>query len=100
MRDRTVKTSRGFAYVSFYQLKDAESARLQANHEKILKQELRVTWKKNLKEVNREANVIVKNLDESVTGQTLDQEFSQFGSIFSSIVCYDTNGNSRGYGYV
>jgi len=68
MRDRTMKTSRGFAYISFYQLKDAENARVQANHEKILKQELRVTWKKFLKEVNKEANIIVKNLDESVTG--------------------------------
>ncbi len=67
MRDKVSKNSRGFAYVSFYKVKDAENAKTQANHHKLLKQEIRVTWKKDLKSMDKEAAITVRDLDESVT---------------------------------
>jgi len=76
MRDYTLKKSRGFAFVSYYNLKDAENAKNLSNHDKILNNPMRVTWKKNVREMNPEANVFVKNLDESVTVKDLDSLFS------------------------
>jgi len=67
MRDSHLKTSRGFAFVSFYSPKDADNARINANHEKILQNPMRVTWKKNIRDMNPEANVFIKNLDNSIT---------------------------------
>jgi len=36
MRDLHNKKSRGFAFVSFYNIKEAENARICSNHDKIL----------------------------------------------------------------
>ena len=100
MRDKYNKRSRGFAFVTFYQPRDAENARLNTNHEKILKNPIRVCWKKSLKDMVSDANVYIKNLEPSVNIKEIDSLFSQYGHILSSKISMDDNGVSLGYGYV
>lgn len=76
MRDKYNKKSRGFAFVQFWQPKEAETAIKLANHEKILKREIRVCWKKNIRDFSTEANVYIKNVDKNVTIKELDSLFS------------------------
>lgn len=64
-RDHT-KKSRGFAFVTFYQKTDAEKARNETNHQVILQNRIRVTFKKNIKDLNPEANIFVKNVPSNV----------------------------------
>jgi len=86
--------------LSFYNFRDAENAKNNSNHQHILSNPIRVTWKKNTKELSAESNIFVKNLDENVTVADLDSAFSQYGAIFSSKIAYDESGKSRRYGYV
>lgn len=60
LRDFRNKKSRGFAFVTFYVLREADNARINANHDQILSNPIRVTWKKNLRDMDPEANVFVK----------------------------------------
>jgi len=86
--------------LSYYNLRDAETAKNNSNHEYILSNPIRVTWKKNLKELNALSNIFIKNIDSSVTVADIDAAFASYGTIFSSKVAVDEAGNSRGYGYV
>jgi polyadenylate-binding protein len=46
------------------------------------------------------ANVYVKNLDDNVDDEKLQQEFGRFGPIVSAKVMSDERGNSKGFGFV
>jgi len=46
------------------------------------------------------ANVYVKNLDDNVDDEKLQQEFARFGPIISAKVMTDEKGNSKGFGFV
>jgi RNA recognition motif-containing protein len=59
-----------------------------------------VSWKKDMRETNPDANVFVKELDETVDIKTLDSVFCQFGAIFSSKIPEGDDGKPLGYGYV
>lgn len=86
--------------MSFYSLKDAETAKNNSNHEYVLSNPIRVTWKKNIKELNALSNVFIKDFDISITLADIDSAFSEYGTIFSSKIALDEYGKSRGYGYV
>lgn len=75
--------------MSYYNLRDAETAKNNSNHEYILSNPIRVTWKKNLKELNALSNIFIKSLDESVTVADIDSVFSVYGTIFSSKIATD-----------
>lgn len=45
-------------------------------------------------------NLFVKNLDESVTSEALEEEFKPFGAITSAKVMVDETGKSKGFGFV
>ncbi|XVE79366.1 hypothetical protein DITRI_Ditri14bG0052500 [Diplodiscus trichospermus] len=53
----------------------------------------------NLKNVGY-TNLYIKNLEQSVTEDTLWEMFSPFGNITSLVVLRDFNGNSKGFGFV
>jgi polyadenylate-binding protein len=59
-----------------------------------------VTFQKNLKELDRSANIYVKNLHSEVTGKDLEEAFSKYGEVFSTKVAQDDQQNSLMYGYV
>ena len=45
-------------------------------------------------------NLYIKNLDESVTEQTLQQIFGEIGTLSSAVVMKDDDGKSKGFGFV
>lgn len=45
-------------------------------------------------------NIYIKNLDGTVTDETLAKEFSNFGKVISAKVMTHENGQSRGFGFV
>lgn len=95
------KKSRGFAFVTYYQKADAEKARTATNHEIILQNRIRVTFKKNIKELASEANIFVKNVPNSVEAPEFETFFRQFGDVFSTkLNQFDKSEGGTGYGYV
>ncbi|KAF8403181.1 hypothetical protein HHK36_011278 [Tetracentron sinense] len=45
-------------------------------------------------------NLYVKNLDHDVTEELLKERFSEFGKITNLVISKESNGNSRGFGFV
>ncbi|KAJ9443004.1 Polyadenylate-binding protein [Diplonema papillatum] len=57
--------------------------------------------KERAQQYQKYANLYVKNLDDSVTSQTLREVFSEFGEIVSTKVMYDMAAHvSKGFGFV
>jgi RNA recognition motif-containing protein len=55
----------------------------------IILKPIRVTFQKNLKELDRSANIYVKNLHSEVTGKDLEEAFSKYGEVFSTKVAQE-----------
>jgi len=79
MKDFHTKKSRGFGFVSYYNVVDAKNAKLQTNHSIILSKPIRITWKKHLKEMSAENNIFIKNVHKDVTEKEFEELFVQFG---------------------
>lgn len=45
-------------------------------------------------------NLYMKNFDSDVTEELLTEKFSQFGKIANLVISKDSNGISRGFGFV
>lgn len=99
VKDRNSGKSRGFGYVNFFNIKDAENARMLSQYEKIGKKPIRILHKGDPRQ-KPEANLFVKNVDTSVTFKELHNYFSKCGPVISVKIAYDKTGNSLGYGYV
>jgi RNA recognition motif-containing protein len=100
MRDPATGKSRGFGFVNFIYPRDAESARQYAQYEKLGRKNIRIMFKRNIRDLVPEANVFVKNLDPNVTVKDLEHHFSQVGPIICAKVSTNSEGVSLGYGYV
>jgi polyadenylate-binding protein len=100
MHDLYSQQSRGFAFVTYMNSKDATEAKNKLNGLKIDGIPLAVNFKRMPSEFKNEANIYVKNLSKQTTSNDLEQLFSQFGKVISCIVKYNDKGESLGYGYV
>lgn len=71
------------------------------NHEILLQNRIRVSFKKNIRELQPEANMIVKNVPNSIDALAFEKFFLNFGQVFSSRLNINPNlPNGTGYGYV
>lgn len=99
-RDPTTNQSKGFAFVTFTNMADAEAAKTKLNHTLVDKRELKVYFKRSPADFKPEANVFIKNLPQDMSNRELEEICSQFGKIECSTIRVDDDGQSLGYGYV
>lgn len=112
--------SMGFGFVAFKEAEDAEKAVNEMNGKKISengpelyvgraqkKAERQAELRKKFEEskaqrMNKYAgvNLYVKNLDDQIDDEKLVREFQAFGKITSAKVMTDSNGRSKGFGFV
>ncbi|RWS07780.1 apoptosis-promoting RNA-binding protein TIA-1/TIAR-like protein [Dinothrombium tinctorium] len=118
MKDENGK-NKGFGFVSFEEPEQAEKAvnemsgkdgpngktlyvgRAQKKAER--QTELKRKFEQyKMERINRYqgVNLYVKNLDDTIDDEKLRKEFSPFGSITSAKVMTDSNGRSKGFGFV
>lgn len=110
--------SKGFGFVNFEEHESAVKAvdelnnteingqkiyvgRAQKKRERIeeLKKHYETTRLEKLSKY-RGVNLFVKNLDDSITSELLEDEFKPFGTITSAKVMVDEAGKSKGFGFV
>lgn len=123
MKDQGAELNRGFGFVNYEDCEGAHKAveelngKLFKNGEGV-EMELYVGKAQKRSERERElrnkfeqlkmerinkyqgVNLYVKNLDDQLTDDELREAFSAYGTITSSRVMRDPNGNSRGFGFV
>ncbi|KAG2298122.1 hypothetical protein Bca4012_009335 [Brassica carinata] len=110
--------SKGFGFVNFENADDAAKAvealngktfddkewyvgRAQKKSER--ETELKVRYEQSLREAAdkfQSSNLYVKNLDDSISDEKLKEMFTPYGTVTSCKVMRDTNGISRGSGFV
>lgn len=103
MKDSFTKKSREFGFVTFYRKEDAEEAQRQMNNTIQFGREIRVYFKKNVKNLPKDANVVLRNLNKNISSRELTEHCSEFGEIISCYVKTQIVNNvseSCGYGYV
>ncbi|GMT32484.1 hypothetical protein PFISCL1PPCAC_23781, partial [Pristionchus fissidentatus] len=101
-RDSVTHRSLGYGYVNYESVDDAGTALSRLNFSKILGKPIRIT-RYNRDASTRQpndANVFVKNLDTTIGGKALHRTFARFGAIISCKVDLDSDGISKGYGFV
>jgi polyadenylate-binding protein len=101
-RDSVSRRSLGYAYVNFFSKIDAQQAIDKYNYSEIRGRPCRIMWSKRERpfKASPDANIFVKNLDDSIDSKALSDTFSMFGAILSCKVSTGANGTSRGYGFV
>lgn len=110
--------SRGFGFVAFKTAEEAEKAVEAMNGKEIngrqiyvgraqKKAERQAELKKKFEEAKAQrmnkyagVNLYVKNLDDTIDDEKLKREFQAFGNITSAKVMTDSNGRSKGFGFV
>ncbi|KAH7296902.1 hypothetical protein KP509_26G044100 [Ceratopteris richardii] len=98
--------SKGHGYVQFEQEEAASKAIQEANGLLLLEKEIFVGpfMKREERELaaspSKFNNVYVKSFSDATTDADLYRIFGDFGSITSAVVMRDTNGNSKGFGFV
>jgi polyadenylate-binding protein len=101
-RDAMLKRSLGYAYVNFHQQEDAVQARERLNYTNINDRPMRIMWSQRDPALRKSGagNVFVKSLHKDMHHKELQEAFAGFGNILSCKVAFDSEGKSKGYGYV
>ncbi|XP_042022352.1 polyadenylate-binding protein 4-like isoform X2 [Salvia splendens] len=91
--------SLGYGYVNYANPDDAEKAMDALNFTHLNGKCIRIAFFRR-PGTQTEANLFVKNLDQTINHKGLHEIFSPYGKIMSCKVETDSNGQSKGYGYV
>lgn len=100
-REICTGVSRGYGFVNYSSLRDATKARKLLNFEPLNGTPIRVMLSNqdsNLK--SRGATVFFKDFDKSIDDECIEELFSTFGTIITSELAIDNNGQPKGFGYV
>ncbi|KAM0932473.1 putative RNA recognition motif domain, nucleotide-binding alpha-beta plait domain superfamily [Dioscorea sansibarensis] len=100
--------SKGFGFVQMESEEAAVSAIKGLNGKDLKDGAKKLYVSKFLKKSEREAsptefkcsNLYIKNLSSDITDELLQDKFSEFGKVNSAIVMKDSNGKSKGFGFV
>jgi len=101
-RDIITRKSLGYGYVNFQQHNEAEQAIRALNYSTIGSRPVRLMWQQRdpALRISGQGNLFVRNLDNTTDHKRLVDLFSAFGPILSAKVITDSDGKSRGYGFV
>lgn len=100
-------SSKGFGFVHYETQEAADQAIAKVNNMQLGEKVVHVTQFRRKTERFRTGdadirftNVYVKNLDESINEQQLQDAFSPFGVITSLVIMRDESGKSKGFGFI
>ncbi|KAJ1424956.1 RNA-binding domain superfamily [Sesbania bispinosa] len=101
-RDQTKRSSLGYAYVNFANSQDATNAMELLNFTPLNGKPIRIMFSQRDPSIRKSgyANVFIKNLDTSIDNKALHDTFAAFGTVLSCKVAADSNGQSKGHGFV
>lgn len=101
-RDMITRRSLGYAYVNCMTAQEASRAIEVLNFTAINGKPIRIMYSHRDPSVRKSgtANIFIKNLDKTIDHKALHDTFSAFGPISSCKVVTNSEGQSKGYGFV
>ena len=101
-RDLITRRSLGYAYVNFSNVNDAKQAMEMLNYAPLNGKPMRIMYSQRDPSQRKSGvgNIFIKNLDKSIDNKELHDTFAQFGNITSAKIMSDSQGLSKGFGFV
>jgi RNA recognition motif-containing protein len=99
--DSRTNKPRGYGYLQFVDPAEADRCLREMNNQTLMGNALRIVKSSSDPKFEKEANLLVKNIDKEVTQQEIYDKFSAFGNVVScKLETYPNSKESRGYAYV
>jgi len=100
VRDKTTGQCLGYAFVKYISAQDAHKAIIFLNGYRLQSKCIKVSLARPSSPAIKDANLYVSGLPKHMSQAHLEKTFSQFGDIVTAKILLDSDGNSRGVGFV